>query len=118
MKTHVDIKTLRGYTEEEITNGEVKVSNLITMEEALKKGMSVVIWSFNDGDGNVFTLEAHHAGFMVWLAGDNYATKELRDREKAAVGTWFSFELHEQLHHVMKEHAHLVDGNGSFNINN
>lgn len=98
----------------ELADATSTITDFITIEEAMKKSIPVTVWSEDDGDGNLLSLEAHHAGFLVSINGDNYLKDEYRLQDQAYVSTWFGFEMLEEIMTAMKEHAHLVDGKGYF----
>ncbi|MGB3161566.1 MAG: hypothetical protein WBA84_10000 [Carnobacterium sp.] len=99
-----------GFTEEQMKKEGGK--GFLTLEEAMNKGMGVTLWRENDGDGNVLSLEAHHAGFLIGLEGDNHLKVEYRKDDQAYVATWFNFDMLKEIKEKMVKYAHLVEGEG------
>lgn len=111
-----------GYTEEEVVarrfdeleNGADKLTEFKTIEEAISNGVSVKVWSEDDGDGNLLSLEAHYAGFLISLNGDNYLSEEGKKQDQAYVATWLGFEMLGEIKEAMEKYAFLVEGKGHF----
>ena len=112
----------KGYTEEdvvarrfdELENEADKLTEFKTIEEAIKHGISVTVWSENDGDGHLLSLEAHYAGFLISLEGENRLIEEYKQQDQAYVATWLSFEMLSEIKEAMEKYAFLVEGNGHF----
>lgn len=110
-----------GYTEEnvkmikveEFIMDKVKKSKFETIEEAIDKGKAVTVWSESDGDGNTLYLEAHHAGFLISMEGDNHLEEEFKQNDQAYVATWLSFDMLKGIKEAMEQYGHLVEGNGN-----
>lgn len=111
-----------GYTEKQVKMIEVEEfimdkeqkSNFETIEDAIKRGRAVTVWSDNDGDGNILSIDAHHDGFLIGLEGDNHLKEECRAGDRGYIATWFNFDMLDEMKKAMKKYAYLVEGNGSF----
>lgn len=90
----------QGYSKEEMELAQFKHLDIpgveltfVTLEEALEQSRAVIVWSEDDGDGNELCLELHRDGFLLSLDGDNYASPEDQEKERAYVGTWLTSSM-------------------------